>query len=233
MARLSRKEKAFVGLAEDAGLTYFVPTEMTTRRIANAPGIADNIQISYSFPKAIRRNTFVRRDGSGKGTYGVDGISFRLLYEFLCETFNSGEYFIDTYFNTIFDTRPVYDELEDLNESIIGDIEEEKAALLGEIVYRKDRQPDMRYRASKRYVALFAWLNPVRAGAASRVARRIQDDIVDCLATGRIPLRKSKVSASTLEKRERLIGLGDDKFFYASGQLIRSLQVYVELAEER
>ena len=64
------------------------------------------------------------------------------------------------------------------------------------------------------------------------VAEDIRRDIVSCLASGRIPLRKSAVAPKTLASRNRFIGLSGDKFFFASGQLIEHLQVFVELGEE-
>ena len=231
MAALSKKEKVFVGLAEEAGLTYFVPDELMTRRIADFAGADGKAQVTYSFSRAIRRNLFPTRSGS-MDEYGVSGISFRLLYEFLCEAFNAGEYFIDTYFRSLFDTRPVSDELNQINDSILADIEAEKEALELQLVHRVGGELDMRYNVNKRYTALQAWRNPVRRAECARVAEDIRRDIVSCLASGRIPLRKSAVAPKTLASRNRFIGLSGDKFFFASGQLIEHLQVFVELGEE-
>jgi len=230
MAALSGKEKIFLGLAEEAGLNYFVPSEMTTRKVVDARNIGGGAHVTYSFSRAVRNNRFATMSG-GAGEYGVSGISFRLLYEFLCEAFNGGEYFIDTYFAAIFDTRSVSYELSQINDSIVYDIEEEKALLEESLVQRKSGELDMRYTVNKRYAALKAWKNPVRVSECTRVAEKIKRDIVSCLAAGRIPLRKSAVSDSTRAKRNRFIGLGKDKFFFASGQLIEHLKIYVELEE--
>jgi hypothetical protein len=231
MASLVPKEKLFVGLAEDAGLNYFMPGAMTTRRVVNAEGIPPGVQVTYSFSSAIRNEIFAKKTGEGIGRYGVHGMSFRMLYDFLCEQFNSGVYFIDTYFESIFDTRPEYEELSQLNDRIIDDIEEEKAAIVDSLVYRADGELDKRYSINKQYASLEAWKNPVRKTECARVARDIQDDIVLCLANGRIPLTRQTVAISTVQARERLVGLVGDKMFYASGQLIKHLKIYVELAE--
>jgi hypothetical protein len=231
MASFVPKEKIFMGLAEDAGLNYFMPSEMTTRRVVTSKGIPGGVQVTYSFSSAVRDEVFAKRDSNGIGKYGVHGISFRLLYDFLCEQFNSGVYFIDTYFDSIFDTRPEYEELSQLNDNIIEDIEEERIDLLANSVYRVNGELDMRYAVNKRYVSLETWKNPVRKAECARVAHDIQDDIVLCLANGRIPLTKQAVATSTVKTRERLVGLFGDRMFYASGQLIKHLKIYVELSE--
>ena len=176
MAALSKKEKVFVGLAEEAGLTYFVPDELMTRRIADFAGADGKAQVTYSFSRAIRRNLFPTRSGS-MDEYGVSGISFRLLYEFLCEAFNAGEYFIDTYFRSLFDTRPVSDELNQINDSILADIEAEKEALELQLVHRVGGELDMRYNVNKRYTALQAWRNPVRR-ASDVFAVRVRQQLL-------------------------------------------------------
>jgi hypothetical protein len=231
MATMTKAESKFLGLADSAGLNYFMPGELTTRRVVAARGIEDNTQISYNFSFGTRNERFLKVSG-GKGSYGTRGISFRLLYEFLCETFNGGEYFIDTYFDKVFDTRSVYDQLNTLNDDIIDDIEEERDELYGSVALRSDGSPDMRYAASKRYASLEVWHNPLRAQACTDVAHDIKEDIVSCLASGRIPLRKSTVSEATAKKRERFIGLEGTNFFFASGQLIRHLNIFVALEEE-
>jgi hypothetical protein len=85
---------------------------------------------------------------------------------------------------------------------------------------------------NKRYSALEVWKNPVRQTECARAAADIKRDIVSCLSSGRIPLRKSTVSEATMKARSRFVGIIGDKFFFASGQLIEHLQIYVELGEE-
>jgi hypothetical protein len=231
MASFTKGERKFLGLAEDAGLNYFIPEEMTTRKIVTAKGIDDSTRITYNFSYGTRINQFVRASG-GKGRYGTDGISFRLLYEFLCSSFNGGEYFIDTYFEKIFNTREVYGRLNTINDDIISDIEDAQDQLFSDLTLKEDGTPDMRYTTSRRYTSLDVWRNPIRMAACTDVAHAIQDDVVQCLASGRIPLRKGEVAESTKRLREQFIGLDSVKFFYASGQLIRHLNVFVSLEEQ-
>jgi hypothetical protein len=110
-------------------------------------------------------------------------------------------------------------------------LEDEISALESVLVYRKNGELDMRYSVNRRYSSLNVWKNPLRRQACAEVAEDIKRDIINCLATGRIPLHSNKVSASTIAARNRLLGLGGDRFFYASGQLIEHLNIYVELSE--
>lgn len=230
MAVLTKKEQAFLGLAEDAGLNYLMPQELTTRRTVVAGSIPEEARVTYSFSHAIRSSRFVKISG-GIGAYGATGFSFRLLYEFLCEAFNSGESFIDTYFERIFDTRSVSDELNQLNDGIINEIDAEKEELVSQLITTKNGALDQRYSVNKRYTSLKVWKNPVRKTECARVASDIKRDIVSCLSSGRIPLRKNRVASSTLEARKRFLGIDGNKFFYASGQLIEHLSIFVELSE--
>jgi hypothetical protein len=62
-----------------------------------------------------------------------------------------------------------------------------------------------------------------------RIAEEIRKDIIVCLSTGHIPLRRATVSKRTAKAREKLSGLDPSRFFFASGQLIRHLNIYVEV----
>ena len=86
--------------------------EIKTQRHVESIGQQD-FEVFYSFSGAIRGN---RR-------YGNANWSARFLYEFLCTAFNSGERFIDTYFNQLFIIRPVYETLRDLVERVQDSIE--------------------------------------------------------------------------------------------------------------
>jgi hypothetical protein len=85
----------------------------------------------------------------------------------------------------------------------------------------------MRYTASKRYKDFKVWQDPIMRQDCKKLAEAVRKDIIACLSTGRIPLRKKAVSARTRGSRERLAGLDPSRFFFASGQLIRHLYIYV------
>jgi hypothetical protein len=221
------------------------PHRVMTRRVAlhgnNRPGDfkpeffdMGPFQITYAFSRAVRKNNFPLKDAlpyqpKAMGTYGADGWSFRMLYEFLCEAYNGGYPFVDTYFDQIFKTRYVYNEFKGIYDTIQEDINAEQLNLFMSLPLKKDGAPDMRYTASKRYKDFKAWQDPIVRQDCKKLAAAIRKDIIACLSTGRIPLRKKAVSGRTREAREKLAGLDTSRFFFASGQLIRHLNIYVEV----
>ena len=105
----------------------------------------------------------------------------------------------------------------------------ERAALLESVPLKMDGTPNMWYNVSKHFMNFKVWQDPIIKAECVDVAEDIRDDIVRCLSTGKIPLRKQAVSLSTEKTRERFAGLDARQYFYASGQLIEHLSVYVEL----
>jgi hypothetical protein len=191
-------------------------------------------QITYNFSRAVRTNTFPLRDAlphqaKSKGEYGAGGWSFRMLYEFLCETYNGGHPFVDTYFGQVFKTRSVYAEFKGIYDAIQEDINVEQLRQFMSLPLKRDGSPDMRYAVSKRFKDFKTWQKPFVKQGCARIAGAIREDIVVCLSTGRIPLRKAVVAKQTAKARERLVGLNPFRFFFASGQLIRHLNIYVEI----
>jgi hypothetical protein len=152
-----------------------------------------------------------------------------MLYEFLCEAYNGGYPFVDTYFGQVFKTRTVYTGFKNIYGTIQEDINAEQLNLFMSLPLKSDGTPDMRYTASKRYKDFKVWQDPIVRQDCKRFAEAIRDDIGVCLSTGRIPLRKAAVSKRTRDAREKLVGLDPSRFFFASGQLIRHLNIYVEV----
>jgi hypothetical protein len=192
-------------------------------------------QITYNFSRGIRKNTFPLKNvlpyqPKVTGEYGAGGWSFRMLYEFLCEAYNGGYPFVDTYFGQIFKTRSVYAEFKGIYDTIQESINAEQLSLFMSLPLKKDGTPDMRYTASKRYKDFKVWQDPIVKQDCKILAKAIRDDIVVCLSTGRIPLRKQEVSwRGTRQARAKLVGLNPSRFFFASGQLIRHLNIYVKV----
>ena len=248
MATLTRKEKEFIEVAQGEGVHYagyFVPyDDIMTRRVA-AVGVqkdtahpetfhVGDFQITYSFSSAIRKNKFPLRGAKRtllgkKGQYGASGFSFRLLYDFLCREYNSGEYFIDTYFARVFSSRAIFKKFIRLNGRIQESIASEREALLEKVPLKMDGTPNMWYNVSRRFVNFHVWQDPIVKAETGAVAEELRMDIVRCLSTGKIPLRKQAVSPSTEKTRAHFAGLDARQYFYASGQLIEHLSVYVEL----
>jgi hypothetical protein len=258
-ARLTGRERMFAGESpgldyrRGAGLDVpdfdfaapSSPHRIMTRRIAlhgnNSPDDFDPeffdmgpFQITYSFSHAIRKNDFPLKDAlpfrSGvKGEYGAAGWSFRMLYEFLCEAYNGGYPFVDTYFGQVFKTRSVYTGFKSIYDTIQEDINAEQFDLFMSLPLKADGTPDMRYAASKRFKDFKVWQDPIVRQDCKRLAEAVRKDIIACLSDGHIPLRKQAVSDRTRKARAKLAGLDPSRFFFASGQLIRHLNIYVEV----
>jgi hypothetical protein len=197
-------------------------------------------QITYKFSNAVRKNDFplknalaMRKKPTKK--YGATGWSFRLLYEFLCEAYNGGTLFVDSYFSQVFKTRPVYAEFKAIYATIQSDIDEEQRALFASLPLKANGTPDMRYTVSKKFMDFKVWQNPIVRQDCKQLAAEIRSDIEVCLRTGRLPLRGKEgatVSGTTRKLRSELGGIMNaDRLFYASGQLIRHLNIYVEVGD--
>lgn len=233
IAALTIKEKKFLGDKKDSGIEYEMPERMTTRIKADeGTMMGGKYQITYSFSNAIRKNVF--RTISGKRRqYGMPGISFRLLYDFLCRNFNDGDYFIDEYFKQVFKSRSVYDRFENLNDEVSDQIMRETLDVYEALPKKKAGTPDMRYTTSKQYMrSLKVWTQPILKRLASRVADDIKHDIKVCLSTGQIPLRKQAVSEKTMKEREKFGIMHPYQFFFATGQLIDHLNIFVAFKGE-
>jgi hypothetical protein len=221
------------------------PHRIMTRRVAlhgnNRPGDFEPeffdmgpFQITYNFSRAVRKNSFPLKNAlpyqpKATGEYGADGWSFRMLYEFLCEAYNGGYPFVDAYFDQIFKTRSVYNEFKGIYDTIQEDINAEQLNLFMSLPLKNDGTPDMRYTASKRFKDFKVWQDPIVRQDCKRLAEAVRKDVIVCLSTGRIPLRRKAVSKRTKEAREKLAGLDPSRFFFASGQLVRHLNIYVEV----
>jgi len=199
-----------------------------TRRIGSG-GQDEDHQITYNFSNGIRNNKFATLAGllSGKGSteeYGAKGWSFRMLYEFLCETFNGGVPFIDTYFQRVFKSRGVYAEFQE----IWGDIQDD----LNQEIFMEPQREDGKF---KKLTDFNLWRDPIIKARCAMMAQQIRDDIELCLSTGKLVLRGREgatISKKSQEIRRRLIGMAHySRLFYASGQLIQNLNIFVEIKD--
>jgi hypothetical protein len=244
LAKLVASELALVS-EYDEGIAYFLPDDanLMTRYEVETP--VNNTMVTYNFSSAVRNNSFpvARITGSTfrelkKATYGRGGFSFRLLYEMLCKYYNDGEYFIDTYIQSVFPRRAVYREFRSIHKGITRSIAMEVDQALGETRFKADGTPDYRYRGGKKLRDFAVWKSDVVKQKSLDIASKIRDDIIVCLSTGKIPLKKRKiplkkqrVSEATEKKRSRFPSLDKKHFFFASGQLIRALRIFVDLSD--
>ena len=195
-------------------------------------------QVTYNFSHAIRKNNFPVKHQLPFSTksvkkYGASGWSFRMLYEFLCEVYNMGVPFVDTYFEHVFPSRPVYTKFLSLYEDIQDGINREQFDLFSTVPLKSDGTPDMRHTVSKRFADFSVWRAPIIRQGCKSLAGEIRHDIEICLSTGKLPLRGrhgTTISRKSERLRDTLGGMAHrNRLFYASGQLIRHLNIYIEI----
>lgn len=182
-------------------------------------------QITYSFPSTLRNPK------TKKGSYGGKTVTFRRLYLILCEHFNGGRYFIDDYFNDVY-PRTLKPEIDARLDRIKGELLELASDELEGAVATIAGEFDKRYKVNRgmkakrrRYEAFAsAWAN----SEGEYLATLIKDDIIGCLSSGQIPLLYAGNSVGTDKARVRA-GLSKKYRFFATAQLIESIQLYVKL----
>lgn len=205
------------------------------------PDISDdfNWQITYAFPATLRNP----KTASG-ATYGGKHVTFRRLYLILCEHFNGGEYFIDTYFDSVYPytVKPIIDEklsvvkqeLIELADSTIEELNEINAEEgLEEVKINKDgtlsrsakRRNKRAYKALEEYETFAqAWED----SEGEEVASLVKEDIISCVTSGQLPCQFTSPAQSTMRKRLSA-GLGGVPLFSATEQLINSIQLFVKI----
>jgi len=167
-------------------------------------GDKEDFEVFYSFSGAVR----------GDRRYGNANWSARFLYEFLCNRFNQGERFIDSYLNRVFTYRPVYVALKETVDKIQSSIE--------------NRWNDGNLKGGQ-WASFYKFQTEEMSflqSSLEKFSREIRQDIILCLSNGTIPLRFS-LSSVTLQKRAS-IGLGSTPF-YATTWLINQIEVHVIL----
>lgn len=192
------------------------------------PDISDDFdwQITYKFPNTRRNNvtTAGKAYGSGKMTY-------RRLYLILCEAFNEGRFFVDDYFDTAYKDSWVKEkvdvELNNLKDELVyyaSDLlEGAKATKRGTLDRRYKGNRGMQERIDEWREFAREWEE--RKG--EELAEDIAEDIKRALANGEIPLEHS-LSDSTM-KRRRWAGIEGENLFYATGDLIDNIQLFVKI----
>lgn len=206
------------------------------------PDISDDFewQITYSFPATIR-NPYTQNGV----TYGGKNVTFRRLYLILCEHFNGGEYFIDSYFDSVYPytVKPIVDEklstakseLLQLADSMIQELNEQNMEEgLGDIQINKDgtlsrRATNINKRAYKALGEYESFASEWEASEGDEVASIIKQDIISCVTTGQLPCQFiSAPRYSTMRKRIDA-GLSPTPLFSATRQLIESIKLYAKI----
>lgn len=186
-----------------------------------------DFQITYKFRAGIRRIMF------NGVKYGAPNMTFRRLYELLCQHFNDGNYFIEQYFESVYPANGMKEYVDAELEEVRMYLTSIAESYIGNVRIKADGTLDRRYKDNKglktrlRAYEKFAkqWENV----KGKEIAERIKEDIISSLATGVIPLSKTWLAKETINKRI-VAGLDSPlSVFYASGQLINNLILYVRI----
>lgn len=185
-------------------------------------------QITYSFPDSLRIATTPTGD-----KYGGSYVTLRRLYLILCERLNGGRFFIDDYFDTVY-PYTIKDDVDrkllDLKSTILLGYRQTAEdfgvrVTKGGKVYKADRRTRGLRKVLKAYqeqANAWEW----RVG--KEVADLIKEHIIGCLESGQLPLEIENNKDRT-ERLRAKYGLPEEPRFYATGQLIRNLQLYVTI----
>lgn len=183
-------------------------------------------QITYKFPSTPHKNI----SPLGK-IYGGANVSYRRLYLILCEHFNDGDFFVDEYFNSIYPGSWVKDTV----DVALNNLKDEFVYYAEDITegaeLTKTGRLSRKQKGYKKYArALKEWSSLAREWEDKKgdeLAEYIKDDIIRALANGEIPLNRS-LSSATREKRAK-VGYAEEPLFYAMGDLIEHIQLYVKI----
>ena len=193
------------------------------------PDISDDFdwQINYNFPSEIHNNISPLNK-----IYGGVHVTYRRLYLILCERFNEGEFFVDKYFNSVYPSsyakEAVDVELNNLKGELLYYLEDltEGAKITTRGTLDKRATRVNRGMASR----IKEWEDFAREWEEEKgyeLAEIIKDDIIRALGSGEIPLRHT-MSNGTKKKRIQ-VGYEPEPLFFAMGDLIEHIQLYVKI----
>jgi hypothetical protein len=188
-----------------------------------------DFQITYSFSTRRRVNNPLRLLG---GEYGAPDVTFRQLYDFLCTVYNKGERFIDTYFQRVFPTSPagrLFASFEDTMRDAINEEWLDRYMAVSEKWPTKSGR--LRKATEKKLLREFSvWKSSIVAVTLRGFDRHIRQEIIAKLSAGLIPLNHANRLAT---KRARMeMGLKGEPEFFATGQLIRDIQLDIRVPED-
>lgn len=184
-------------------------------------------QITYSFPSDLHNNvTELGRK------YGGKTVTYRRLYLILCEAFNGGEFFVDEYFNSVYPKSWVKERVDVELNNLKDELTYYASDLLEGAVATRKGELDKRYSVVNRGMKtrIREWRAFARQWEEEKgeeLAFYVAEDIKRALEVGEIPLNH-KLSAST-KKRRLYAGLNAEPLFYATGDLIDHIQLFVKI----
>ena len=186
-----------------------------------------NWQITYSFPSDLHNNvTELGRK------YGGENVTYRRLYLILCEAFNGGEFFVDEYFNSVYPKSWVKERVDVELNNLKDELTYYASDLLEGAVATRKGELDKRYSVANRGMKtrIREWKAFARQWEEEKgeeLAFYVAEDIKRALEVGEIPLNM-KLSERT-KKLRRYAGLNDTTVFYATGDLIDHIQLFVKI----
>lgn len=186
-----------------------------------------NWQITYSFPSDLHNNvTELGRK------YGGETVTYRRLYLILCEAFNGGEFFVDEYFNSVYPKSWVKERVDVELNNLKDELTYYASDLLEGAVATRKGELDKRYSVVNRGMKtrIREWKAFARQWEEEKgeeLAEIVAEDIKRALEVGEIPLNM-KLSERT-KKLRRYAGLNDTTVFYATGDLIDHIQLFVKI----
>ena len=186
-------------------------------------------QITYSFPDTLHNNI-----SPLDKVYGGATVTYRRLYLILCERFNEKEYFVDTYFRDVY-PQTVKEEV----DVYLNNVKDELDMYLYDVVldgakltkrgrlskakrYAKQNAPYVK--ALERYRKFADKWEDTKG---NEVAEIIAEDIKRALELGEIPL--NNIHTVKTQKKRVQAGYDPDTVFYAFGDLIDHIQLYVKI----
>lgn len=184
-------------------------------------------QITYKFPSTRHNNI----TPSGK-RYGGAHVTYRRLYLILCEHFNGGEFFIDEYFNSVYPNSWIKEEVDVALHNLQDELTFYASDLMEGAKVTKRGTLDRRRKDRVEYEQkLNGWQNYAREweeNKGNELAELIAEDIKRTLENGEIPLQLT-LSEATKKKRIQTGVLTADTVFFAMGDLIDHIQLFVKL----
>lgn len=202
--------------------------EWTQKPTKLLPDISEDFdwQITYKFPSTIHNNI----SPLGK-VYGGANVTYRRLYLILCERFNNGEFFVDEYFNTTYQDSWVKEEvdveLNNLKDELLFYAED----ITEGAILTKSGKIDKRFKANRGMTEkLKEWEEYKQEWEEKKgnyLAEIIREDIIKALENGEIPLKH--VMSSETERERIRVGYDRAPLFYAMGDLIKHIQLFVKI----
>lgn len=188
-----------------------------------------DFQITYSFSTRKRVNT---RGITGGGEYGAPDVTFRQLYDFLCTEYNEGERFIDTYFQEVFPTSYAGRHFAEFEDMVREEMRGEWFYRYNAALERRQTKAGLLHKATERKLLreFSVWKDGSIAAMLRSFDRDIRKEIEQKLSTGQIRLKHHSAPATVAARLE--LGLPPVPEFYATGQLIRDIQIDIRIPEE-